>query len=79
MVQQLEDADLSFTGKDESGHRMEIVDLPNHPYFIGVRSHPEFKSRTGTPSALFLGISPASDIWGRGAKSAFYVFFLKLC
>ncbi|KAH0730100.1 hypothetical protein KY290_001170 [Solanum tuberosum] len=60
MVQQLEDAGLSFTGKDESGHRMEIVELPNHPYFIGVQFHPEFKSRPGTPSALFLGLIAAA-------------------
>ncbi|CAN4083634.1 unnamed protein product [Withania somnifera] len=55
MVQQFEDAGLSFTGKDESGRRMEIVELPNHPYFIGVQFHPEFKSRPGKPSAVFLG------------------------
>ncbi|KAK4707418.1 hypothetical protein R3W88_033019 [Solanum pinnatisectum] len=60
MVQQLEDAGLSFTGKDESGRRMEIVELPNHPYFIGVQFHPEFKSRPGTPSALFLGLIAAA-------------------
>ncbi|KAH0725321.1 hypothetical protein KY284_001186 [Solanum tuberosum] len=60
MVQQLEDAGLSFTGKDGSGHRMEIVELPNHPYFIGVQFHPEFKSRPGTPSALFLGLIAAA-------------------
>ncbi|KAK6803287.1 hypothetical protein RDI58_001071 [Solanum bulbocastanum] len=60
MVQQFEDAGLSFTGRDESGHRMEIVELPNHPYFIGVQFHPEFKSRPGTPSALFLGLIAAA-------------------
>ncbi|KAH0637378.1 hypothetical protein KY289_037293 [Solanum tuberosum] len=56
MVQQFEDAGLSFTGKDETGRRMEIVELPNHPYFIGVQFHPEFKSRPGKPSAVFLGL-----------------------
>ncbi|XP_060197488.1 uncharacterized protein LOC132626588 isoform X2 [Lycium barbarum] len=60
MVQQLEDAGLSFTGKDESGHRMEIVELRKHPYFIGVQFHPEFKSRPGKPSALFLGLIAAA-------------------
>ncbi|CAN4083637.1 unnamed protein product [Withania somnifera] len=60
MVQQFEDAGLSFTGKDESGRRMEIVELPNHPYFIGVQFHPEFKSRPGKPSAVFLGLIAAA-------------------
>ncbi|KAA8544662.1 hypothetical protein F0562_019491 [Nyssa sinensis] len=60
MVEQLEKAGLSFTGKDESGLRMEIIELPNHPYFIGVQFHPEFKSRPGRPSALFLGLIAAA-------------------
>ncbi|GFS29002.1 CTP synthase family protein [Actinidia rufa] len=56
MVAQLEDAGLSFVGKDESGQRMEIVELHNHPYYVGVQFHPEFKSRPGKPSAFFLGL-----------------------
>ncbi|KAL5997596.1 hypothetical protein ACLOJK_008526, partial [Asimina triloba] len=60
MVPELEGAGLSFVGKDESGQRMEIVELPNHPYFVGVQFHPEFKSRPGKPSALFLGLIAAS-------------------
>ncbi|KAL3523229.1 hypothetical protein ACH5RR_016063 [Cinchona calisaya] len=60
MVPQLEAAGLSFTGKDETGRRMEIIELPNHPYFVGVQFHPEFKSRPGKPSAVFLGLIAAS-------------------
>ena len=36
---------------------LQIAELPNHPYFIGVQFHPEFKSRPGKPSPLFLGTS----------------------
>ncbi|XP_075497873.1 uncharacterized protein LOC142535342 [Primulina tabacum] len=60
MVLQFEDAGLNFAGKDESGCRMEIVELPDHPYFVGVQFHPEFKSRPGKPSALFLGLVAAA-------------------
>ncbi|GMP71242.1 hypothetical protein CsSME_00029733 [Camellia sinensis var. sinensis] len=60
MVAQLEDAGLSFTGKDESGQRMEIVELSSHPFYVGVQFHPEFKSRPGKPSALFLGLIAAA-------------------
>ncbi|XP_034692197.1 CTP synthase 1-like [Vitis riparia] len=60
MVTHLENSGLSFTGKDASGQRMEIVELPNHPYFVGVQFHPEFKSRPGKPSALFLGLIAAA-------------------
>ncbi|PSS11068.1 CTP synthase [Actinidia chinensis var. chinensis] len=60
MVAQLEDAGLSFVGKDESGQRMEIVELHDHPYYVGVQFHPEFKSRPGKPSACFLGLIAAA-------------------
>ncbi|XP_077251028.1 uncharacterized protein LOC143890282 [Tasmannia lanceolata] len=60
MITELEKAGLSFVGKDETGRRMEILELHSHPYFIGVQFHPEFKSRPGKPSALFLGLIAAS-------------------
>lgn len=55
MVGVLEEGGLKFVGKDESGQRMEILELPSHPFYVGVQFHPEFKSRPGRPSALFLG------------------------
>ncbi|VFQ59841.1 unnamed protein product [Cuscuta campestris] len=60
MVEELQRAGLCFTGKDESGERMEIVELLEHPYFVGVQFHPEFKSRPGKPSPLFLGLIAAA-------------------
>ncbi|CAN1226001.1 CTP synthase [Linum grandiflorum] len=60
MVAHFEDAGLSFTGKDETGQRMEIIELPNHPYYIGVQFHPEFISRPGKPSPLFSGLIAAA-------------------
>ncbi|KAK7313823.1 hypothetical protein VNO77_39025 [Canavalia gladiata] len=60
MISQLESAGLSFVGKDESGKRMEIIELPGHPFFIGAQFHPEFKSRPGKPSPLFLGLIEAA-------------------
>ncbi|KAF7824435.1 CTP synthase-like [Senna tora] len=60
MISQLENAGLSFVGKDESGRRMEIVELPGHPFFVGVQFHPEFKSRPGKPSPPFLGLIAAA-------------------
>ncbi|OMO63959.1 CTP synthase [Corchorus capsularis] len=52
----LEEAGLKFVGKDETGKRMEVLELPGHPYYVGVQCHPEFKSRPGKPSAPFLGL-----------------------
>ncbi|KAI3425471.1 CTP synthase, partial [Psidium guajava] len=51
----LEEAGLKFVGRDETGRRMEILELPTHQFYVGVQFHPEFKSRPGRPSALFLG------------------------
>ncbi|XP_031276104.1 CTP synthase-like [Pistacia vera] len=52
----LEEAGLKFVGKDETGKRMEILELPGHPYYVGSQFHPEFKSRPGRPSPMFLGL-----------------------
>ncbi|CAL9055072.1 uncharacterized protein LOC135676288 isoform X2 [Musa acuminata AAA Group] len=60
MILELENAGLTFVGKDETGRRMEILELLTHPYFVGVQFHPEYKSRPGKPSAPFLGLVAAS-------------------
>ena len=61
-VEQLEAAGLRFVGRDASGERMEIAELPStvHPFYIGVQFHPEFKSRPGRASPIFLGFILAS-------------------
>ncbi|KAL9239743.1 hypothetical protein vseg_014037 [Gypsophila vaccaria] len=56
MISALEEGGLKFVGRDETGLRMEILELPGHPYYVGVQFHPEFKSRPGKPSAPFLGL-----------------------
>ncbi|RCV26466.1 hypothetical protein SEVIR_5G255400v4 [Setaria viridis] len=61
MVPDFERAGLQFVGKDESGTRMEIIELPSHKFFIGAQFHPEFKSRPGKPSPLFLGLIAAAS------------------
>lgn len=61
LVEQIEQAGLKFVGKDESGQRCEIFELENHPFFVGVQYHPEFKSRPGRPSPPFLGLLLASS------------------
>ncbi|KAF6166290.1 hypothetical protein GIB67_008718 [Kingdonia uniflora] len=55
-IDRLQEAGLNFLGTDESGKRMEILELRRHPFYVGVQFHPEFKSRPGRPSALFLGL-----------------------
>ena len=60
LIERIEAEGLVFVGKDETGQRCEIFELPNHPYYVGVQYHPEFKSRPGRPSPPFLGLLKAS-------------------
>ena len=60
LIERIEAEGLVFVGKDETGQRCEIFELTNHPYYVGVQYHPEFKSRPGRPSPPFLGLLKAS-------------------
>jgi CTP synthase len=46
-------AGLVLSGLSPDGQLVEMVELPNHPWFIGVQFHPEFKSRPAAPHPLF--------------------------
>jgi CTP synthase len=49
----LEAAGLRFSGMSPDGLLPEIVEIPDHPWFIGVQFHPELKSRPFDPHPLF--------------------------
>ena len=49
----LEKAGLVFSGQSPDGALMEIIEYPNHPWFVGCQFHPEFKSRPVSPHPLF--------------------------
>jgi len=51
---------LTFVGKDEHGKRMEIIELRNHPWYVGVQFHPEYLSRVLAPSKPYLGFVAAA-------------------
>lgn len=56
IVPKLESAGMLFVGKDDTGKRMEIMELKDHPYFVGVQFHPEYTSRPLKPSPPYLGL-----------------------
>lgn len=60
LITKIEEAGLIYVGKDETGQRCEIMELENHPFYVGTQYHPEFKSRPGRPSPPFLGLLKAS-------------------
>ena len=51
---------LKFSGIDIDQVRMEIAEIPSHPFFIACQAHPEFTSRPKEPNPLFLGFVLAS-------------------
>jgi CTP synthase len=51
-IEALEEAGLVFSGR--AGNRMEILELPEHPFFFGTQFHPEFRSRPGRASPPFV-------------------------
>ncbi|RKQ71101.1 CTP synthase [Litorimonas taeanensis] len=58
--EQLEAAGLHFSGVSPDGILPEIVEIPDHPWFVGVQYHPELKSRPFDPHPLFKGFVKAA-------------------
>ena len=52
-IEALEKSGMLFSGMSPDGLLPEIVELPSHPWFIGVQYHPELKSRPFEPHPLF--------------------------
>ena len=51
---------LVLAGLSPDKKLVEIIEIPNHPYFVGTQFHPEFKSRPLKPHPLFLGFINAA-------------------
>ncbi len=56
----LEEAGLRFSGLSPDGVLPEIIEYPDHPWFIGVQYHPELKSKPFAPHPLFRGFIAAA-------------------
>lgn len=57
---ELTDAGMQIAGLSPDERLVEIVELPDHPWFVGVQFHPEFKSRPNKPHKLFADFIRAS-------------------
>jgi CTP synthase len=68
--EQLVDAGLVVCGTFEEGRLVEIVELPDHPWFVASQFHPEFKSRPTRPSPLFQGFVGAALVRARERADA---------
>lgn len=57
--QQLLDGGMIFAGTSPDNHIVEMVEIPDHPWFVAGQFHPEFKSRPNKPHPLFKGFVTA--------------------
>ena len=51
---------MQVVGTSPDGTLVEVVEIPDHPWFIGVQYHPEFKSQPTRPHPLFAGFVGAA-------------------
>jgi CTP synthase len=58
--QQFADAGMRFAGTSPDGSLVEVIELPDHPWFVGVQYHPEFKSQPTKSHPLFAGFVGAA-------------------
>ena len=56
----LEEKGMRIAGVYAKKNLVEIVELPDHPWFVGVQFHPEFRSRPVKPHPLFMGFIGAA-------------------
>ncbi|MBL0130765.1 MAG: CTP synthase [Chitinophagaceae bacterium] len=59
-----EEAGMKASGKNPGTDLVEIIELPNHPFFIGVQYHPELKSTVENPQPIFVHFIKAAKAYG---------------
>ena len=57
---QIENAGMKATGFNPETGLVEIIEIPSHPWFVGVQYHPEYKSTVANPHPLFLAFIKAA-------------------
>ncbi|MEC5142522.1 CTP synthase [Chitinophaga sp. 212800010-3] len=59
-IRQFEEAGLVLSGKNPESGLVEIIELPGHPFFVGVQFHPELKSTVESPAPVFVSFVKAA-------------------
>ncbi len=67
---QIESVGMIATGANPETGLVEIIEIPSHPWFVGVQYHPEYKSTVATPHPLFVAFVKAAFTYKKKAKSA---------
>ena len=66
-VKDFEENGIVFSGKNKANNLMETIEIPDHPWFIGVQYHPEYKSRVENPHPLFINFVKAALTYQRNS------------
>jgi CTP synthase len=61
---------MAFSGTSPDGKLVEVIELPQHPWFVAVQCHPKFKSKPTQPHPLFKGLVDASLKRSEGKKKS---------
>ncbi|TVZ15045.1 CTP synthase [Maribacter sp. MAR_2009_72] len=69
-LDKLEHAGLIATGFNKKTNLVEIVEAKDHPWFIGVQYHPEYKSTVANPHPLFVGFVKAALAYKKSQTNA---------
>lgn len=67
---QIEAAGLEATGFNPETGLVEIIELPSHPWFVGVQYHPEYKSTVASPHPLFVAFVKAALAYKKSKTNA---------
>lgn len=68
LLPQMEAAGMKISGRCQQGNLVEMIELPNHPWFIGCQFHPEFTSTPRDGHPLFTGFIKAAIIYKEKAR-----------
>ncbi len=66
----LEAAGMRLSGISPDERLVEVIEIPDHPFFIASQFHPEFKSRPDAPHPLFTGFVAAARLRARRSRTA---------
>jgi CTP synthase len=61
---------LRVTGRSLPDHLVEVIELRDHPWFVGCQFHPEFESRPSSPHPIFMGFVEQAFIYAQSKASS---------
>lgn len=69
-LEQFEKAGMLAVGRNPDNNLVEVVEIPGHPFFVGVQYHPELKSTVDNPHPIFVGLVKAALVYSQQSVPA---------